>query len=603
VLQQVLERETILPSPPRRSEYYQYLGKAPLRILALVLFILSMGSVYGIWAVFSRGPEWYPFLIMLVVMVPWSIYVVLLQTYRPRVTWKSHQMVRQAGAYMLKHSVDVFVCVCGEEPAVIRNTLYHCLRMNWPGTLNVYVLDDGHSDVIRDLAAGFDVSYLRRYDRPLHKKSGNLNNGLRNSNGEFIAVFDADFAPAPEFLTETLPYMLYDNIGIIQTAQYFDVSTEGTRNWIQRLSGSVQDMFFCWAQPARNAADAAMCVGTNVVYRRAALDACDGFPRVDGGEDVVTGLDMYTEGWRTLYVPLVVAKGVCPDTFDAAINQQYRWARSSMAMFAGKNAHAESLRRAPLSLKQRMVFWSGALYYMQSILVLILAVLPTIVMLWAYPWAITPTNYIPILPAMLGVFALPMIIRGWRPATLRIIVVYSVAHLLAAIDVFTGGYGHWIPTGAKVKSRIPARAAAILRWWIILSQLAMWIAIFRDVPIYGLENYWATIALTVMQTWLLLPLLLPGFGTIGQFSQLPHLFRRHRRVQQERKAITAGNEQTHRVGYSNPARDSRNHIPVSSKEHISEQLVRHFRRADWLTAQSRIMDRSRQRRWRRQRGA
>lgn len=524
-----LERELILPSPPRRSQYYQYLGKAPLRVLALALFILSMGSVYGIWAVFSLSAIVYPFLALLIIMVPWSVYVVVLQTFRPRVTWDSHERVTTAGAYMLKHSVDVFVPVCGEDPAVIRNTLYHALRMKWPrGALEVYVLDDGDSPVVRELADGFGVHYLVRGDRPLHKKSGNLNYGLAHSEGEFIVVFDADFAPAPEFLTETLPYMLYDNLGIVQTAQYFDVGLHETRNWIQQLSGSVQDMFFCWAQPARNAADAAMCVGTNVVYRRAALAACGGFPRVDGGEDVVTGLDFYTEGWRTLYVPLAMAKGVCPDTFDAAINQQYRWARSSMAMFTGRNAHARALRRCPLSLKQKIVFWSGALYYCQSILVLILAVLPTLVMLWMFPWAIRPTNYIPIAPSMLGLLALPAIIRGWRPAVLRIIVVYSVAHLLAAIDVFTGGYGHWIPTGAKVRSKVPVKAGNILRWWIIVSQSAMWIAIFKDVPIYGWSNYWAVIALTLMQTVLLFPLLLPGYGTVGQFSLLPSLWRRRK---------------------------------------------------------------------------
>jgi cellulose synthase (UDP-forming) len=530
-----LERPQFVPSPPRRGEYYQYLGKAPLRVFALVLFLLSCGSVYGIWAVFTRSPVWYPFLITLVVMVPWSAYIVVLQTYRPRVTMESHLMVLQAGAYMLKHSVDVFLPVCGEEPAIIRNTIYHVKRMNWDGALNIYVLDDAHSDVIEGLAAGFGVNYLTREGNSW-KKSGNMNNGLAHSSGEFVVVFDADFAPAPEFLTETIPYMLYENLGIVQTAQYFDVGIGETRNWVQQFSGSIQDMFFCWAQPARNAADAAMCVGTNVVYRRTALDAVDGFPRVDGGEDVVTGLDMYCEGYRTLYVPLVLAKGVCPDTFDAAINQQYRWGRSSMMMFGGRNPHSGAFRKCPLSLKQKMVFWSGALYYTQSVLVLVLGVAPSIVMFWFFPWAVRPGNYLPIAPAMLGMFALPTIIRGWRPSVLRLIIVYSVAHTLAAIDVIKGGGGHWVPTGSKSRGKVPARAGFIIRLWIILTQGAMWVALFKDVPTYGFANYYPAVLCTMFQTIILVPLLFPGYGTIAQTSLLPHLFRQHR----ERRAAALG---------------------------------------------------------------
>lgn len=521
------QRGAVIPSPPRRSEYYQYLGKQPLRVSALILFILSGGSVYGLWAVFSRSPAWYPFLVMFAVMIPWSAYVVVLQTFRPRVTWESHHVVTLAGACMRTHSVDVFVTVCGEDPAIIRNTIYHVRRMRWPGALEVYLLDDGNSDVLRDLAAGFGIRYLRRRDRPAYKKSGNLNNGLRHSKGEFIVVFDADFAPAPEFLTETLPYMMYDNLGILQTAQYFDVGRLETRNWIQQFSGSVQDMFFCWAQPARNAADAALCVGTNVVYRRAALAAAGGFPLVDSGEDVITGLDLYTAGWRTLYVPLALAKGVCPDNFDAVVNQQYRWANSTLQMFTGRNAYARSFRRAPLSLRQRAVFWSGALYYVQSFLTLLISVMPSLVMLWVFPYAVYPGNYLPIAPAMLGMLALPAIIRGWRPSTLRIVMVFSVAHLLAVLDVLRGDHGNWVPTGGKSSGKVPVRAGIILRAWVFTSQAAMWVAIVKDLPLYGgWSNYWVTVLLTAYQTVILFPLLLPGYGTLAQASLLPHLIAR-----------------------------------------------------------------------------
>ena len=521
-------KDLVIPSPPTRDEQFQYLGKQPLRVLAIILFVLSVGSVYGIWAVFSKSWQWYPFLLILVVLIPWSIYVVVLATFRPRVTWETHTQVLQAGSYMLRRSVDVFLPVCGEELSIIRNSLVHISKMEWPGRLTLYCLDDKDQPSVKHLAEQYGFTYLVRSDRPLHKKSGNMNYGLSQSSGEFICVFDADFAPAPEFLLETVPYMLYDNLGIVQTAQYFDVKMRQTRNWIQQLSGSTQDMFFCWAQPARNTADASMCVGTNVVYRRKALDTIGGFPRVSsGGEDIVTGLDMYAKGYRTIYLPLALAKGVCPDDFNSCVNQQYRWASTSMKMFAGKNEYREAFKRAPLNIKQKIVFWSGVLYYSQSILVLITAVLPSLVMLWFFPWLIRPGNYLPIAPAMLGMFALPLIIRGWRPATLRLVLVYSVSHTLSALDVLRGHTAGWVATGDKKRSgNMAPRAGWVLRTWVAVFQLLTWIAIIRDLPLYSWSNYWTVIIICGFQTVVLLPLLLPNFGTVAQPTLLPHLIKR-----------------------------------------------------------------------------
>ena len=534
--QDIYQKTPLIPTPPTKYEYYQYLGKQPLRIFSVVLFFLSLGSIYGIWAVFTKSYFWYAGLLMLVVMVPWSIYIVVLATFRPRITWESHRQVIRAGKHMLRSSVDVFLPVCGEDLEIIRNTLHHVYRMTWDGPLNVYVLDDGDSWQVSLLAREFGANYLVRDDRPLFKKSGNMNNGMRHSSGQFIVVFDADFAPAPDFLLETIPYFLYRNVGIVQTSQYFDVRRSETRNWIQQLSGSIQDMFFCWAQPARNTADSAMCVGTNVVYRRAALEASGGFPEVEGGEDVVTGLEVYSEGYRTIYLPLNLAKGVCPDTFGTAINQQYRWARSSLQMFVGDNPYRRALKRAPLSLRQKIVYWSGALYYAQSVLVLLLAVLPSMAMLWNFPWMVGPGNYLPIAPAMLGMFALPMIIRGWRPTILRLVLVYSVAHTIAVVDVLRGTMAAWTPSGNRVKSNTLARRAGILlRTWVVVTQLLSWIPIAIDLPTYGWPAYWPAVVLSAFQTIVLFPLLLPGYGIKAQFTLIPYLFRRNLWYRRARK--------------------------------------------------------------------
>lgn len=116
-------------------------------------------------------------------------------------------------------SVDVFIPTYNEEPELLANTMAAAKAMDYPpDKLTVWLLDDGgtlqkrnsekigeanaaerrHAE-LQKLAADLGVIYLTR-DRNEHAKAGNLNNGLLHSRGELVAVFDADHAPARDFL-------------------------------------------------------------------------------------------------------------------------------------------------------------------------------------------------------------------------------------------------------------------------------------------------------------------------------------------------------------------------------------------------------------------
>ena len=482
--------------------------------------VLSCGGLYGIWEVFTKSWVWYPFLATLGVMVPWTLYTVVTTLRKPTINIGTHK----AAITDLGHlpSADVFICVCGEDRAVVANTFLHVRHLIWPGELMVYVLDDSPDESLRDLARQSGFWYLRRPDRPFGKKSGNLNWAFSRSKGEFIVVFDADFAPAPSFLEQTVPYFAEQDVGIVQTSQYFSTGRKDTVNWIARLGGVVQGMFFCWTQPGQQARSAAFCVGTNVLYRRSAISAIGGIPICEsGGEDIVTSVHMLTLGWRTVYVPLNLARGLCPDTFAGCINQQYRWALTTFALIfhvRGMERTDRVFWRCRMTSTQRIGYLSGLLYYGQSLLTLVIGVMPALIMLWVYPYQVGPGNYLPIAPAMLSMATLPLMVPGWRPEMLRLSVVYAVAHLLAAADAVTGRVQGWVPTGSTkkpAKNRTPRRAAVIIRAWVVVTQGLMIWALIRDVPVYGLPAYWIPVALAVMQAVVLLPLLLPGYGTVG----------------------------------------------------------------------------------------
>ena len=98
--------------------------------------------------------------------------------------------------------VDVFVPCCGEPFEVIKTTLLAVKRIAYQPQ-EVYVLDDGASRQVARLAESLGFHYLSRPEAGLTLqdcKSGNLNFGLRHSQGELVLVLDADQVPAPEIL-------------------------------------------------------------------------------------------------------------------------------------------------------------------------------------------------------------------------------------------------------------------------------------------------------------------------------------------------------------------------------------------------------------------
>lgn len=174
-------------------------------------------------------------------------------------------------------NVDIFLPTCGEPLAAI--------QQSDPGTVTIHCLDDADKDEVRPLAAKFGFHYLTRPNRGWFKTAGNLRYGFERTTADFIAIFDADFRPRGDFLNELLPY--FDaRTGIIQSPQCFDVRAD--QNWIERGAGAVRDIFYRAVQVSRQASDGAICVGSNAIYRRAALAEIGGTALIEHCEDVHT---------------------------------------------------------------------------------------------------------------------------------------------------------------------------------------------------------------------------------------------------------------------------------------------------------------------------
>ena len=506
--------EMYLPRPPSPQEKHQYFGR-PRRWVFAWLLIASAGVLYGYVHVAERAWVVAPLMwLLLMVMVPPVVINFWLRIGRPRLTLAEHQAT-VASYQEHGETVDVFLPSCGEPLAVLNNTFRYVSELDWPGLKTVYVLDDSAQDTVRELADQYGFRYIVRPDPGHLKKAGNLLHALGISAGEFIAVIDADFAVRPEFLHETMPYFCDPKVGIVQTAQYFDV-TNRSFSYIQRYAGTLQEIFFRFIQPARDRYKAAICAGTNLVYRRAAVEAAGGFARVPIGEDVHSGVKLWWAGYETRYIPLCLAKGVAPNDFPSLANQQVRWCRSSMLLMIDKHFVA-----APFTWQQRAAFWAAFLYYMSSAALLITGPFPTLTMVWFYPGHIAPHNYLPILPALAAsIFAFPMLSRGWRPTIYRVCMINACCHLYAVWYAIRGLVAEWVPTGASpYGGQVPVKVNRILVTWIAGVQVLLWSGLALRVHQYGWRPYWVTEVLAGVQLYMLAPLMTPSKGVWRAYAK------------------------------------------------------------------------------------
>lgn len=448
-----------LLEPPGDTAMFRYLGKQ--RRWVQVVLMATMVPPLCSLVLFSGRSVWLLTLIPIIFLNLLYFGVTVSTGLRRRRT-SAHQHAATVVDWLARTrsvpSVDVFLPTCGEDLEVLQNTYRHVSALEWGAELAVWVLDDADRPEVADLAATYGFEYIVRPNRGQMKKAGNLLYAAGLSSGEVIAVLDADFCPRPDYLMQLVPYLQDPQVGIVQSPQYFQTTMSMT--WLERGAAAIQEMFYRWVQPSRDAVGGAICVGTCALYRRSALDAAGGFVQIEHSEDVHTGIAVIRGGYEVRYVPVVASVGLCPDDMAAFVSQQYRWCTGSMSLLA------QELRRAhrPLPISQRLCYWSGYLYYVSTAANIVLGHLPILVMILMYGPEIRPVHTVLFLPVVWAHMVLvPRVMRGrWRPDALRVGMAASFAHAVAIWHVVRGRSGAWTPTGTRGGSGATARSVAQL---------------------------------------------------------------------------------------------------------------------------------------------
>ncbi len=226
------------------------------------------------------------------------------------------------------------------ERYVIERLVEAISRFDYPPELlDVQVLDDSTDEtcevakacVDRHAAAGMPITYIHRTNREGYK-AGALENGLKTSRGEFVAIFDADFIPEPDFLRRTVPYFLNGeagkNIGMVQTRWTY---LNRDYSLLTQVETILLDGHFVVEHGARSRRGTFFNFnGTAGVWRRAAIDAAGGWEHDTLTEDTDLSYRAQLKGWKFLYLPDIECASELPVDMNGFKAQQARWAKGLM---------------------------------------------------------------------------------------------------------------------------------------------------------------------------------------------------------------------------------------------------------------------------------
>lgn len=260
--------------------------------------------------------------------------------------------------------VDVFIPVYNEPLDIVAPTVAAATRMRG-GRVTVWLLDDGGSDAMVALAARYGARYVHRTSRS-GAKAGNINHALALATAPFVAVFDCDHVPDERFLEATLGHFGARDVAFVQTPQYY---ANAGQHPIAAAAAAQQELFFGVIARGKAARGSMFCCGTNVVFRREALDEVGGFPEDSLTEDFALSIELHERGWRSEYVAEVLASGLGPEDMASYVSQQRRWAQGCLGGVA-------RVVRSRLSWRQRLQYLSSGTYFLSGWTVLIYATLP-----------------------------------------------------------------------------------------------------------------------------------------------------------------------------------------------------------------------------------
>ncbi|APQ13646.1 UDP-forming cellulose synthase catalytic subunit [Pseudomonas oryzihabitans] len=258
-------------------------------------------------------------------------------------------------------TVDVFIPTYNEALSIVKLSILAAQAIDWPrDKLRVHVLDDGRREDFRHFCATAGVSYLVRENNE-HAKAGNLNAALKVTDGEYVAIFDADHVPTRSFLQICLGWFLKDpKLAMLQTPHFFFSPDPFEKNLNTfRTVPNEGELFYGLVQDGNDLWNAAFFCGSCAVIRRSMLLEIGGVATETVTEDAHTALKLNRLGYNTAYLGIPQAAGLATENLSRHIAQRIRWARGMAQIFRLDNP----LLGKGLAFGQRLCYLNAMLHF------------------------------------------------------------------------------------------------------------------------------------------------------------------------------------------------------------------------------------------------
>ncbi len=222
------------------------------------------------------------------------------------------------------------------EAYVVERLIDAACAIEYPrDKFEIQVLDDSTDDtteisrrkVEEWKAKGIDIVFIHRTDRTGYK-AGALDYGMKLMKGRFVAVFDADFVPPPDFLEKTIHHFTDDQVGCIQTRWGHLNRDYSVLTYLQSI---LLDGHFIMEHCARNRSGRFFNFsGTAGIWRREAIDTAGGWQHDTLTEDLDLSFRSQLAKWKFLFLPESVSPAELPIDMNGFKSQQHRWVKGGM---------------------------------------------------------------------------------------------------------------------------------------------------------------------------------------------------------------------------------------------------------------------------------
>jgi cellulose synthase (UDP-forming) len=209
---------------------------------------------------------------------------------------------------------------------------------------------------------------------------------------KYLALFDIDMNPMPEFIDVLVPYLENDpKAAFIQTPQYY---TNFETNRVARAAGLQQAIFYEYICEGKGLTDAMFCCGSNVLLRREALLDVGSFDESSVTEDFATSLKMHLKGWKTLYYSKVLAFGQGPEDLRSYFTQQFRWSQGTLCLARElPSLMCKNFKKLPLS--KWWEYYLSCTYYLNGWFFFVMMIFPMSFLFFRHPvYLLSPEVYV-----------------------------------------------------------------------------------------------------------------------------------------------------------------------------------------------------------------